>query len=398
MFFERLEAAEYTSPDGQIVIPFSYEELTTQIVKKTTAYDFPDADGTFVQDLGLAGRRFPLRIYLHGDDYDLAAQEFERALEQAGPGTLSHPTAGPRLVVPFGTITRREDLSRQAGQAVYEIVFYETLPQIYPEADPVALSSDEFDDAAATDFEENTGLDSVVDQAQEKPKFLRELERVKSQLDPLAQTVQELRRQFESIYESIVTGVDILLGIPATLAFQVLQLIKLPITAAQTIENKIRGYRDLILTTLAGGPASSANDLQVRGLIASGALAALAQELPGEIYRSRAEAVQASAALVDLFLVIAQWRDERPPELQDGGESYQRLLELVTRNAQELIRQSFDLAQERAEVLAEPETIVELAARLYGDPDQLDQLINENNFTGSEILLVPEGRRVVYYV
>ena len=53
----------------------------------------------------------------------------------------------------------------------------------------------------------------------------------------------------------------------------------------------------------------------------------------------------------------------------------------------------------RRVVLDRNRTIIDLAAELYGSvDDQLDFLINSNNLTGSEILELPRGREIVYYV
>ena len=47
---DRIREAAYTSPSGERII-FGYENVSRKIDKKTTGFDFPDADGTFVQDL-----------------------------------------------------------------------------------------------------------------------------------------------------------------------------------------------------------------------------------------------------------------------------------------------------------------------------------------------------------
>ena len=48
---DRIVEAAYTSPSGER-LTFDYENVSKSVEKKTTAFEFPDADGTFVQDLG----------------------------------------------------------------------------------------------------------------------------------------------------------------------------------------------------------------------------------------------------------------------------------------------------------------------------------------------------------
>ena len=51
---DRLHEAAYNSPSG-VRILFDYENVRKSFDKKTTAFNFPDADGTFIQDLGHSG-------------------------------------------------------------------------------------------------------------------------------------------------------------------------------------------------------------------------------------------------------------------------------------------------------------------------------------------------------
>ena len=102
---ERLKEAVYVTPSG-IRLSFLYENVAQEITKKTSAFDFPDAEGTLIQDHGSSGRRFPLRLFFSGNDYDLEVAAFEDGLSEKGRGKLEHPMYGVRSVVPFGVMKR----------------------------------------------------------------------------------------------------------------------------------------------------------------------------------------------------------------------------------------------------------------------------------------------------
>ena len=102
---ERIREAAYTSPSGTRLL-FSYENVAMSVDKKTAAFDFPDANGTYIQDLGHTGRKYALRMFFWGNDYDLEADAFEAALLEQGTGKLEHPIYGTKNVVPFGSIKR----------------------------------------------------------------------------------------------------------------------------------------------------------------------------------------------------------------------------------------------------------------------------------------------------
>ena len=120
---DRLREAAYTSPSG-IRFLFLYEDIRFSVDKKTTAFDFPDAEGTYIQDFGNTGRRYPFRVIFAGPDYDLKATAFSAALAEPGIGKLETPLYGAIDVVPFGTITRRDALKSAGNQAIFEIVFW----------------------------------------------------------------------------------------------------------------------------------------------------------------------------------------------------------------------------------------------------------------------------------
>ncbi len=105
---DNLREAAYTSPSGVRPV-FLYDNVSKKIPKKTSVFNFPDVDGSYIQDFGRKGRRYPLQVIFNGTDYDVTAVEFERSLEERGAGKLEHPLYGTVDVVPFGTITRRDD-------------------------------------------------------------------------------------------------------------------------------------------------------------------------------------------------------------------------------------------------------------------------------------------------
>ena len=64
-----------------------------------------------------------------------------------------------------------------------------------------------------------------------------------------------------------------------------------------------------------------------------------------------------------------------------------------------LIELSFTLLRERTIVVDHDRTILDIAYELYGSiDDKLDLLIDSNNLSLEEIIELPRGRKIVYYV
>ena len=412
-WLDRIREAAYTSPSS-VRLTFDYEDVRKSIDKKTTAFDFPDADGTFVQDLGHTGRRYPLRIFFWGDDYDTEADAFEAALLERGTGKLEHPIYGTVDVVPFGTITRRDDLKTAANQAIIEVAFWETIGIVYPtsQTDPasnVLNAVDEYNNAAAVEFEEVTDLDSAIEQSSFKNSYQATLDTVKSGLQSVADTQADVQKQFDAINDSINNGIDILIGEPLTLAFQTTQMIQAPARALTNIEARLDGYSNLANLITGGNDniaepgldSRNSNDFHTDDLYASTYVTGSIVSVVNNQFTTKTEALEAAEFVLAQFANLVEWRDNNFQSLSeiDTGSAYQQLLEAVALAAGFLVEISFSLKQERRIVLDRNRTFIDLVAELYGETDdQYDFFINSNDLSGTEIKEIPKGREIVYYV
>lgn len=438
----RLREAAYTSPKGTR-IKFEYMDVSREIPLRGTVFEFPGVDGGYVQRSGFGPRQYPLRCFFQGLKHDLVATAFEAALCEPGVGKLEHPMYGaiPK-VVPFGSITRRNELVNGTNFTVIEVTFWTTTGAVYPSAstDPqseILASLGNFNVVAAQQFANSTNLRGALNKANAKATLQSYLSKVKSALTKASQAVSKVRRQFAD-YQSQVNGaIDILIGQPLLLGQQVSNLIQAPARALSGITARLEGYEDLANSiisstqaapgkTLASGIALAqrtqriTNDLHISDLfalnsVAGSAIAVVAQPItddgsidPKPQFLTKPDAIGAAAALLLQFDEVLAWRDQSFTDVQsiefggagvvDTGEAIQALQQAVALTAGFLIQVSFTLAAERRIVLDRPRTIIDLSAELYGSvDDRLDFLINSNNLSGDEILELPANKTIVYY-
>ena len=413
---DRVREAAYTSPSGNRVA-FVYENVSYRITRKGTAFNFPDANGTYVQGMGLTGRRFPLLIYFWGDNYDLNATNFESALGEAGTGKLEHPMYGVRNVVPFGEISRRDDLKTAANQAIFQVTFWDTIGVIYPQGqgDPssaVLNSVDSFNAAASQQYASSVSLDTALEQTSGKNVVQKLIDDVDAGLTAIADFNESRSRAFRANIDSINNGIDVLIKKPLTLATQMVIAAQAPARAQALITDRLEAYQNL-LNSLTTGP----NAVQIPGLDSNNSNSFLSASLMGSAYVSssilsvvnntfetKGDALAAAEVVQAQFEQVNAWQEANyaslePAGLVDTGEAYQALQEATAITIGFLTQISFSLKQERTIVLDRPRTIIDLAAELYGSiDDKLDFLINTNMLTGSEILELPAGRSIKYYV
>ncbi len=403
-WLDRLRPSAYTSPSG-VRTSFLYEDVSKEIDKRGSAWEFPDVNGTYIQGMGHSGRRFPLRVIFSGPDYDTTADEFEASLLESGDGVLEHPRYGVFKAVPFGKIKFRDDLKTASNQTIIEITFWETTGIVYPSAqtDPaseILLSIDEFNGAIGEEFEENLALDTAVETEAFKGENQSLLDNVSDGLQSLADVNDAVAKQFKAIDDSINNSIDILIGQPLALAAQTTQLIQAPARAAAGITDRLEAYGNLT-NSIIGSLFGTSNSFRNNDLFASAYVTGSVLSTVNNQFDTRGDALAAADVILSQFEAVTDWRDSNFEllGLVDTGDSFTQLQNSVALVAGFLVEISFDLRQEKTLVLDRARTIIDLVGELYGSvDDQLDFFINSNNLTGSEILELPRGKTIVYYV
>lgn len=412
---ERLQEAAYTSPSGER-LTFFYENVSETFTKKTSGFNFPDADGTFVQDLGTTSRQYPLRVIFWGNNYDLESNLFTALLRERGIGLLEHPMYGTKDVVPFGAISRRDDLKTQANQAIIEVTFWETIRDIFPAsqvspADDVAAALAAYKTAEGEAYEEQLDITTVTNQVVAEDINLSLLDRVKLGLQGIANTVTAVQNQFNAIFDSIESSIDILIDTPLTLAQQTIDLIQSPARAATSITARLDAYKNLsdsimfnasnVFVIYNPEDRDSNNTFHTNDLYLTASISAEVTSVINNQFETSTGAIAAADLILDQFETMTAWRDQNFASLSqiDTSATYQNLQDAVSLAVGFLIQISFSLKQEHIIILDRGRTIIDLEVELYGTLDEnLDFLIRSNNFSGSQILELPAGTSVVYYV
>lgn len=411
---DRLREAAYISPSGSR-ITFDYEDVSREVSKKTASFDFPDAEGSYIQDLGRTGRRYPLRVFFSGADCDRQADAFEAALLERGAGKLEHPLYGSVDVVPFGDIKQRDDLKTAANQSVIEVTFFETIGLIYPtgQRDPgsaVLFSLQEFISAAAAEF----GLSSVLNSA----IFLNDVRKsgealigiARDALLSVASVDAGVLSRFNLIFDAAKQALSFIDADNAeTTAFQVFRFIESPARSSAPVSAKSGAYKSLLNTVTSEEVNAStvpdkqreANIFRLKDIFASAYIAGTVLSAVNHVFETKKGALTSAGEILDIFNDFNAWRESNfsALDITDTGEAYQALQETVALTAGYLTEISFTLLQERRVTASRARTAIDFCAELYGAVDnRLDYFINTNLLTGSEILEIPEGREIVYYV
>lgn len=414
---DRVREGAYTPPSG-IRMNFQYEDVSRETDKRVAIFRFPKVNGGYGQDNGFGERRYPLRCYFTGPSCDLAATAFELALLETGAGRLEHPFYGDFDAIPFGTISRRDDLKSAANQSVVEVTFIATLGVLYPSGqtsprDELLAALDAYDAAAADQFDEVTDLRTSAARAAMQTSTKTYVRTTAATLGGIADSVTAVTRDFRDAQAAINNGLDVLVGQPLQLARQILNLVKAPAIAVAGLESRLAGYRQMAanifgstgLSTLQSTALSAlqlrlTNNFHTADLFASAAVAGSLRSCVENTFQSKPQALAAALEALSQYDAWLNWHDGGFGTLGqfDPGGTHQALQHAAAAAAGYLVSESFSLVAERRLVLDRARTIIDVAAELYGSvDDRLDYLISTNGFTGAQILELERGTSVAYY-
>lgn len=394
----RLAVAAYTSPSGER-LQFDYEDVSVSVTKKTSGHECPDTNGTYVQDRGHSGRKFPLRAIFHGAEYDELSDSFFRLLLEKGVGRLEHPIYGVFDVVPFGDITRNDALKTAANQAVFEVTFWETIRTAYPieqvdSRSKVESGVEEFNAAAVNQFGEGIPTPvNVSDAVTLKTRFAALVKSAAARFD-----VQQAA--YSSAVASVNAALTEYINDPLTLVAQSLVIAQSPARIAAYVFDRLSAYGSLIQGLLLT-PVRTDLDFRIYDLYVSGYVAGAALTSVNAAYGTKTEALSAAEMVLDLFYQYTAWRDSTAVavSVNDSADVHDNLQSAVMASVAYLLGLSFTLKQEIRITLDRARTPIDLCAELYGAVDsKLDFFIETNNLTGSEIMEIPQGRKIVYYI
>lgn len=233
-------------------VPFYYDRVSGEFGRKTVLREFPGGDKPFVEDLGLATRRFTLDMYVIGPDYDGDRDSLRDALEVEGSGTLVHPYWGEMNVCLDGKATCTEDV-REGGLARFSATFVQDGGKI-KERVIIDTQSSVLDAATALVEKANAAFAAVFSTINEiaatVQKAINMINAVASAIKSIEGKVRALLLVVTSLQDAIQSVQDnakSLLSAPADLASSMNDLISLGTQSITDVADSIAELSSLIV-------------------------------------------------------------------------------------------------------------------------------------------------------
>lgn len=408
---DRLKEAKYWSPSG-VEFKFDYLDLEFAIPVKSASFGNVDGDGAYIQHNGFGGARYPMLMVISGENNDKNAQVALKALTEVGDATLYHPVVGPVNVVPSGEIQQFNKFVTEANQTSFAVTLLETTGLLIGDVQPYPSTLESYLADAADSFNDTV---EIVDKAEEisfAQKLKESIGKIKSTLDRVSAGVEATQSELDDIYDSLNYAIDTLIGDPLLIARQVQNLVLTPAREQSLIKDKLEAYKDLAADIFGGttNPGNSydntgQNEFAVNALMARSLTSAMTQIAQNnkqtDALQYKKDIVLAQEQINDTSEALIEWSDTSAASLgltDDFGE-WSSLEQVVSIATSDLIDQ-INLAKTEIKITTSHERPA--AAWCFEFYQSIKPAImiyfqQTNDLGGDEILIIPEGRELVYY-
>ena len=423
---DRLRAGAITTPNGQR-FSYDYEDLEKEVQKKTNIYTFGSTPGALVQDFGLGVTTYPLRIIFNGDNYDRTANSFETGAGFKGVSLLEHPIYGIKNVNITG-YRRLDRLKTAANQAIFEVELVETIIPAVPTSAEALKSTiigdlNDLQDIQGQAFDA-VNYDNVSDLLAARERITQFVKDFSGGFENITNQVQGISDASDNTVNFITDNIDELLEDPPNLAASVYNLARIPARSTAAISSRVSAYIDTLANQvgeIAGlFGADLLNARTEAQLNTTAALAGLAGStlFPDDTLLTRPAATDIVDDLLTAYRAVQNFLDTEQFNSLDESltNTYsvndalnQGIKDIISKTAGNLLQLAFSLKQERIIFLDNETNMIPLCFKLYGGKiedeivegtgkSKLDFLIETNELTGAELITIPKGREIRYYV
>ena len=304
-----IKQAAYISPSGTR-IEFDFEDVARSTKKKAAVFEYPQKAGAFIQDLQNGARRFPIRAFIHGENYNQEANVLYNALEEPGFGTLEHPLYGTFVVFPL-SINRSDRLKTAAGQAVFDIDFIEN------NLDPTPLSTQD-EKSAVVETANEFGVQGPNELAIEfEDASPTQMQRFTQSLQQVNRFVVQFVRPvlvgagidtstFDTVSQGITLSDNIASGDVRAVSSQLNSLIR---SGSSATSGGPAAYIDLA-NALVNTQLQTNEQFEVVSFAAESTIGAMAVSTGNTDHATRGDAIADSDALVATYNAVVTWQDD----------------------------------------------------------------------------------------
>lgn len=390
-------------------------EPSQEIEWNATEFDYINIPGTDVDKQNVRGRKFPLRLFLQGDDHLDQAERFRLSLNDKRFCILDHPYYGLINVQILSLKINNADLniSEFTGTAIETITDTTPITDI-PAIDYIELKKIDLDALAENEL-------TVIPTITETNTLKMSINQNYNAGLKIA-TIPEQAQDYFNAFSTASNAVDVITASPILAMRTVIAMITLPAKFEATVKSRIQTLlnqfsylrrtvigtgNNIIVTSKA---AKQLYTIQGLTLISSMAIAAVTgNNRTGNRDYTNANSVLEIIDIIknsyETFLsdlgLMQSANNGSPSSYIPGYTSVFVFTQLISATIANLIDIALNGKREISVILLEDSNIILLTYKYYGldaAGTNIQAFVDNNSLTWRDTLIIKKGREIFYYV
>lgn len=395
-----------TCGDGQTYTPL-WMNAADSTEYNLSRFEFEGIPGTLAVRTLPKGTVYPLELWFQGDDHLEVSDAFKVSAADKRPWQIAHPYFGNLLVQPISM--ERDRSAHNTTKCLVPVI--ETIVEDAPQsnvspADKIAADKESCDETCAQ---------SYATDVQPKVADKEELKKTTGNLYNAGKKGVKNALDAEGYFNALNNANSYITNLtqePLEAIRQVQRLINYPAQFAGSVQNRLSLLGSQLNTlrnalgTILTPNSKKLFETQSAGILSAMALTTVTN--PAGAYNNRTAVLGVVNTLLtnyNRFIsdidLLQSVNGAGPDSYLPNGPSILQLSNLVSYAISNLFVIASNSRQERIEYLPEDSNLHMTAKRFYGlkaDDSTIDELIANNNIGPDELLGLPKGRRIIYYV
>lgn len=393
-----------TTGDGSIYTPL-WKPTGYEVEYNASVFEFPDIPGALIRRKSPKATKYDFNLYFQGDNHIDQMAAFMQSAANPKKWKVEHPYYGTIYVQPAGvSVNHQADNVSEFG-----ITCFETIDESEPSGsvsrnDAILASKSDTDAALNASYSDNVvpkAADITEMRSKTKKSFDFGLKAVTDSIE---------KANYQQLFVEANRAINNAAATPSVAISAIQAAINAPYSFASTITTRVNALKGQLTSLIDSiGAITGANSKRLfehnGGTIVGAIAAATATE--GTVFSTRKEVLSVVDAITSAYNDYAGALDTLSSATGGDIDAYIpdpdaiiKLTDLVTYSVSSLLSIAETTAVEQSVILPEDSNIILIAKKYYGlDPDDaaIDKIIETNDIGLNELLIVPKGRKIVYY-
>lgn len=402
---ERIRELKYTSPGGS-VFTLLYDEVERSGSKKLSIHDLPQQDRAIVQELGESPAPFSIAGYFIGADSDSTGDLLALSLTEKGSGLLQHPRWGDIECIPM-TWAQKESMTDGIGRVDFQIQFFPFksteastgLTSTESKSDKVAQITEWAVITAVKDFVSSIETATATALSSSKVYVQNIVDKFANEMRKYVSADPSLSADFEKAIVDFNNNSDLIFSNPQEFIENVHIILQQPWASSSYVIEKIQSYVNIVNEAIATA-GNTWNETVTACQILFGLSAGASESSTDGVLENRPDAVEIESNLDTIQESINTCISNASNSVGYvfDYEAISGINDSLTTSRRYILDNIYNLKSEIIVTVKNEIPPIKLCWIYYKDISKLPKFILDNKLIGEEILLLPIGRKVVFYV